>query len=224
MAVRGWMEYQYPTLHQRAQRKGAQIHAWGRDGPTLEPPSWHLLGAQGPDPGGLHHRAALRLQRYLQPHQPRQPALSGVRGQFHHRGVFGLSAPLGALSGAQGVFDCGPPFGAPGSPGAAVGEPTLGPARVVLPAALQPRAQPRRVLEPGHQGKCHALAATAQYRGAQASGSVPPAPTPAVAGEVEPFLLATPSARCGDLAEIYSVFGIISGVHLKSTLTSDRAF
>ena len=152
MAVRGWMEYQYPTLHQRAQRKGAQIHAWGRDGPTLEPPSWHLLGAQGPDPGGGDHRAALRLQRYLQPHQPRQPALSGVRGQFHHRGVFGLSAPLGALGATQGVSRGGPPSSASSPPSPAVGEPARGPNRAVLPTALQSRAQPGRVLEPGHQG------------------------------------------------------------------------
>ncbi|PSO80050.1 MAG: hypothetical protein BRC44_07100 [Cyanobacteria bacterium QS_4_48_99] len=61
------------------------------------------------------------MQPHIQPDQPRHPALSGVRGEFHHRGIFGLSALLGALGPAQGVSDCGPPSGASSPPGAAVG-------------------------------------------------------------------------------------------------------
>ena len=44
----------------------------------------------------------------------------------------------------------GPSFGASSPPGAAVGGPARRPNRVVLPAALQSRTQPGRVLEPGH--------------------------------------------------------------------------
>ena len=39
----------------------------------------------------------------------------------------------------------------------------------------------------------------------QANGARLPAPTPAMAGEVKPFLLATPGARCRPLIVIYLV-------------------
>ena len=84
------MEHQYSALQRQAQREGAQIHPWRRDGPALGPSDRH-------------------------------PALSGVRGQFHHRGISGLFAPLGALGATQGVSDCGSPSGASSPPRAAVG-------------------------------------------------------------------------------------------------------
>ncbi|PSO65071.1 MAG: hypothetical protein BRC36_04745, partial [Cyanobacteria bacterium QH_2_48_84] len=98
-----------------------QIHAWRRDGPALGPSDRHLLGAQGPDSGCGDHRAALWLQPHLDANQLRHPALSGVRGQFHYRGISGVPAPLGALGATQGVSDCGPPSGGSSPPGAAVG-------------------------------------------------------------------------------------------------------
>ena len=115
------MEHQYPALQRQAQREGAPIHAWRRDGPALGPSDRHLLGAQGPDSGREDHRAALWLQPHLDANQLRHPALSGVRGQFHHRGISGLFAPLGALGATQGVSDCGSPSGASSPPRAAVG-------------------------------------------------------------------------------------------------------
>ncbi|PSO82239.1 MAG: hypothetical protein BRC41_13970 [Cyanobacteria bacterium QH_9_48_43] len=159
-AVRGWMEHQYPALHRRAQREGAQIH-WGDEMGLRSDHQSGTCWAPKALPSGRDHRAALWLQCHLQPDQPRHPALSGIRGAFYHRGVFGLSAPLGALGATQGVSDCGPPSGASSPPSAAVGGPALGPAGVVLSTGLQSRAKPGRVLEPGHQGECHTPAATA---------------------------------------------------------------
>ena len=84
-----------------------------------------------------------------------------------------------------------------------MGSLALGPNRVVLPAALQSRTQPGRVLEPGDQGSCQAPAAASPCRRTQANGARLPAPTPAMAGEVKPFLLAIPGAICRPLIVIY---------------------
>ena len=47
----------------------------------------------------------------------------------------------------------------------------------------------------------------------QANGARLPAPTPAMAGEVKPFLLATPGARCRPLIVIY-LGGKVIGLRL----------
>ena len=95
--------------------------------------------------------AALKQGRPPHPNWKRSLRSSGSSvGSSVPTGGGQLLAPLGALCATQNLFHRGPSFGASSPPGAAVGGPARRPNRVVLPAALQSRTQPGRVLEPGH--------------------------------------------------------------------------
>ena len=121
-AVRGWMAYRYPALHRRAQQEGAQIH-WGDEmGLRSDHQAGTCWAPKGQTP--VVERTGQRFG-------------CNVISSLTNRGVFGLSAPLGALGVTQGVSHRGPPSGAPSPPGPAMGGPALGPARVVLLAGLQ---------------------------------------------------------------------------------------
>ena len=77
-AVRCWMEYQYPALHRRAQREGAQIH-WGDEmGLRSDHQNGTCWAPEGQTPvvEGTGQRNG--KQSNLNADQPRHPTFSGL--------------------------------------------------------------------------------------------------------------------------------------------------